>query len=163
MKVTHAIFGGLAFAASAFGATPAAAQDDGIVQVAPDDAAVNAAIERARETLPYFWAALENSASNESDFSLKVSFAVPQGGAEHIWVSDVVRSGGEIQGFFANQPVDIPDAEIGQAVTFTEDRISDWGFMRDQRLVGHYTTRALLAQMPPEEAEFVRGLLGEAP
>ena len=86
---------------------------------------------------------------------MKVRFEV---GAEveHIWVIDVKKlSDGNYSGRFANEP-DLLGKNIGDQVEFKQTDISDWMFMRNEKVVGGETIKALLKSMPKEEADAVR-------
>lgn len=149
--------------AAALLAAPISIAQDLVAAVAADDPEVNAARDRAREMLPYFWEAMEAGRPNEGGFSIKAALPTPDDSVEHIWVSDLVRADGSIEGLLANEPVNLPGLKLGQAVTFTEGQVTDWGFERDGLLIGHYTTRLLLEQASKEEAAYIRSILGEAP
>ena len=64
----------------------------------------------------------------------------------------------------ANQPLHLVDLAAGDPVSFDEDMIADWGLAGDAGgLLGHYTTRVLLATMPEDHAAQVRALLSDDP
>ena len=86
---------------------------------------------------------------------MKVRFEV---GAEveHIWLTDVKKlSDGNYSGQFANDPSELPGS-IGDQVEFKQIDISDWMFMRNEKVVGGETIKAILKFMPEEEAEAMR-------
>jgi uncharacterized protein YegJ (DUF2314 family) len=129
--------------------------DPPIVSVRAADAEMNAAVARARDTLPTFWASCDVPKPTEIGHALKVRFDV---GAEveHIWVIDVKKlSDGNYSGRFANEP-DLLGKNIGDQVEFKQTDISDWMFMRNEKVVGGETIKALLKSMPKEEADAVR-------
>jgi uncharacterized protein YegJ (DUF2314 family) len=130
--------------------------DPPIVDVRAADAEMNTAIARARDTLPTFWASCDAPKPTETGHALKVRFDV---GAEveHIWVIDVKKlSDGNYSGLLANEPSDLPGKNIGDQVKFKQIDISDWMFMRNEKVVGGETIKALLKSMPEEEADAVR-------
>ena len=47
-------------------------KEDKVISVAPDDAEMNAAIAKARETLPEFWQVFDKPEHGEKGFALKV-------------------------------------------------------------------------------------------
>jgi hypothetical protein len=104
-----------AFAAVVGPAASAVAQDRSpIVDLSPADAEMNAAIAKARATLPAFWASYEAPKPSEDGHSLKVSFPKPRSGNEHIWMAEVKKlPDGRYSGRFANQPRDLPGKRIG--------------------------------------------------
>ena len=134
--------------------------DPPIVGVRAADAEMNAAIAHARDTLPTFWASCDAPKPTEIGHALKVRFEV---GAqvEHIWVSDVKKlSDGNYSGEFANEP-DLLGKNIGDQVEFKQIDISDWMFMRNEKVVGGETIKALLKSMPKEEADALRARMEE--
>jgi uncharacterized protein YegJ (DUF2314 family) len=133
--------------------------DPPTVDVRAADAEMNAAIAHARDTLPTFWASCDAPKPTETGHALKVRFDV---GAEveHIWVIDVKKlSDGNYSGRLANEPSDLPGKNIDDQVEFKQTDISDWMFMRNEKVVGGETIKALLKSMPEEEADAVRALM----
>ena len=57
---------------------------------------------------------------------------------------------------FANEPSNLPGKKIGDQVKFKQIDISDWMFMRNEKVVGGATIKALLKSMPKEEADAFR-------
>src|SRR4051812_12340123 len=109
--------------------------DPPIVAVRAADAEMNAAIAHARETLPTFWASFDAPKPTEIGHALKVRFDV-DAEVEHIWVSDVMKlSDGDFSGRFANEPSNLPGKNIGDRVKFKQINISDWMFMRNEKVV----------------------------
>mgnify|MGYP001254161510 CR=1 FL=1 len=64
-----------------------------------------------------------------------------------------------LTGTINNKPALVKSVRTGQTYEFTEDRISDWLFMRKGKMVGNETMRPLLARMPTEEADAYRAML----
>jgi uncharacterized protein YegJ (DUF2314 family) len=129
--------------------------DPPTVGVRAADAEMNAAIARARDTLPTFWASCDAPKPTEMGHALKVRFEV---GAEveHIWLTDVKKlSDGNYSGQFANEP-DLLGKNIGDQVEFKQIDISDWMFMRNEKIVGGETIKAILKSMPEDEADAMR-------
>ena len=129
--------------------------DPPTVGIRAADVEMNAAIACARDTLPTFWASCDAPKPTEVGHALKVRFDVGADG-EHIWVSDVKKlSDGNYSGRLANEP-DLLGKNIGDQVEFRQVDISDWMFMRNEKVVGGETIKALLKSMPKEEADAVR-------
>lgn len=142
-------------------APPALAEN---VVIVADDPAMAAAIETARRHLPrVFGAAMDADGKAHPALTLKVAFQV-EDGAEIIWVANVARAGKRFTAILANEPVYLADLAAGDAVTFDDAMIADWGLAGDAgRLFGHLTTRVLLETMPEDQAAPVRALLSEDP
>jgi uncharacterized protein YegJ (DUF2314 family) len=127
-----------------------------VVGVRSADNEMNAAIARARDTLPTFWASCDAPKPTEMGHALKVRFGVGAD-VEHIWVSDVEKlSDGNYSARLANEPSDLLGKDIGDQVEFKQIDISDWMFMRNYKVVGGETIKAILKFMPEEEADAMR-------
>jgi uncharacterized protein YegJ (DUF2314 family) len=132
------------------------AENPPIVEVSSADVDMNAAIARARDTLPTFWAAYDAPKPSETGHGLKVRFVVGPGRFEHIWMSDVEKlPDGNLSGRFANDPDDLPGNE-GDQVEFKQADITDWLFLRNEKIVGGETIKLLLKSMSNEEADAMR-------
>jgi uncharacterized protein YegJ (DUF2314 family) len=138
------------------------AAGDGVISVDADDKAMNAAIASARKTLPLFWAKLEKPGAGEIDFHLKVQIE-DKNGVEHFWCGDVQRQDGKLSGVINNDPQVVKNVSTGQRVTFKNEQISDWLFMRDGKMIGNYTLRPLLSKMPKKERRELEAILGPLP
>jgi uncharacterized protein YegJ (DUF2314 family) len=57
-----------------------------------------------------------------------------------------------------NAPEDATWMREGERVEIPEDRISDWMFMRNGKIVGNETMRPALKHMDPEEAAQYRAM-----
>jgi uncharacterized protein YegJ (DUF2314 family) len=133
------------------------AEDPPIVKVTSADVDMNAAIARARDTLPTFWASYDTPKPSETGHGLKVRFAVGPDRFEHIWMSEVEKlPDGSFSGRFANQPSDLPDKNEGDQVEFKQADITDWLFIRNGKVVGGESIKLLLKSMPKEQADAMR-------
>jgi uncharacterized protein YegJ (DUF2314 family) len=133
------------------------AEDPPIVELTSADVDMNAAIARARDTLPTFWASYDTPKPSETGHGLKVRFAVGPDRFEHIWMSEVEKlPDGNFSGRFANQPSDLPDKNEGDQVEFKQADITDWLFIRNGKVVGGESIKLLLKSMPKEQADAMR-------
>jgi len=142
---------------------PQQGKGDEIVNFTDDDAEMNAAIAKARATLPVFWKHLAAHPEMAQDHSLKVGLPATGGGHEHIWVGHIQAKGDKITGLLANEPNALPGLKLGSPVTFTQGQISDWAYTKGGKLYGHYTTRVVIKHIDPAEAAPVRAMLSENP
>ena len=127
-------------------------QEDKPIPVAGDDAEMKTAIQKARAGLPEFWKTSENPKKGEKDFCLKVKI-IDGNGTEQIWVTSIKRREGKIFGKIGNDPRVVRSVKFGQEVEIPEEKISDWLFIRNGKMVGNYTLRAVFKYMPKDEAE----------
>jgi len=131
-----------------------------VIDVRSVDAEMNTAIARARGTLAVFWTCYDAPKSSETGHSLKVRFANAANNGEHIWLADVKKTGdGRYSGRFANAPRYLPGKRAGDTTDFREADISDWMFLRNDKIVGGETLRPLLKSMPKADAEALRARL----
>ena len=140
--------------------------EPGIVNYESDDGAMNAAIEQARSKLPYFWERKADPKRYERGFTLKVEFPVSDEDgvtSEHIWVDEVEATADGFAGVLANEPNWMQGKQFGDAVMFTQDMISDWGFSSRGKMIGFYTLRVMLPDMPEEDRAAIEPRLGENP
>jgi len=128
-----------------------------IVDLSSGDPEMNAAIAKARSTLPTFWASYDAPKSSETGHSLKVRFPNPKNNGEHIWIAEVKKlPNGAYSGRFANEPRDLPGKHAGDEVKFSEADISDWMFMRNGKIVGGETIKPTLKSLPKADADALR-------
>lgn len=141
---------------TALAAPLAAAQSDDVpVDVADDDAVMNAAIAEARRTLPEFWAAFEAKAPGTEMFMLKLRLE-QDGMGEHFWMANIERKDGKIFGTLDNEPYYVKTVKKGQRLEIPEADISDWSFIRNGKFVGNRTMCAVLHTLPKAEADYWR-------
>jgi uncharacterized protein YegJ (DUF2314 family) len=125
---------------------------DGVINVEDNDQEMNAAIDKARASLPAFWQAFDERKRGESEFSLKVRIK-DNHGTEHFWAKDIARKDGKIFGTINNDPEIVKNVKLGDRIPIPEDEISDWLYLREDKMVGNYTLRVLFKHMPAAEVE----------
>lgn len=140
-------------------AAPVVAEDQ-VIQFATSDAEMNAAIERARATLPQFWSRFATPAANEADFSLKLGIS-DDVGTEHFWCDDIEGDATEASCVIANTPVNVHVVEQGERVKVDPAIISDWLYYRDGRIVGGETIRVMIPHLDKKEAARMRAMMAE--
>jgi uncharacterized protein YegJ (DUF2314 family) len=133
---------------------------DSVINVADNDAEMDAAIKEARSTLPQFWNAFEKPGKNESGFSLKVGIT-DKGRTEYFWLMDLERRDGKVFGTIDNEPEFVHTVKLGDRIEIPDADIADWLYMRDGKMVGNRTMRALFKHMSPEEVEQYKAMLAE--
>ncbi|MEP6806576.1 MAG: DUF2314 domain-containing protein [Flavobacterium sp.] len=119
-----------------------------IYDVKSTDNEMNAAIEKANQTLTDFNAALLNPEIEVK--SLKVKFQ-NKTDAEHIWLSNVEFKDGKYSGVLDNEPEYITEYKIGDKVNVDSKNISDWMYIENGKLYGGYTIKVLRNKMSEDE------------
>lgn len=127
-----------------------------LVRSKSGDPLLERAMQKAKDTHLEFVAALNDPKPSYTGFGIKKGFPTPDGGREHMWISDVVWSGSEFRGVVNNEPVDTQAVRLGDEVTVRPDELSDWMYLDGRRLVGGYTVRVLFSQSSPEQQEALK-------
>ena len=131
----------------------AGTRHDPVVNIETADMEMANAMTKARASLPEFWSKLEQPATGESDFSLKVAISGSNANeVEHFWLTQIMRKDGTIMGTISNEPSSVKTVHLGQRYTINPEKISDWMFKRNGKMVGNETMRPLLKRLPAQQA-----------
>jgi uncharacterized protein YegJ (DUF2314 family) len=140
-------------------ASASMATAQGVVSVPTKDNAMAVAIAQAQASLQQFWDIQAKADPANSDYAVKIRYATRNSDGEHIWANAVVRAGNNVSATINNQPRDIPKLRKGQRVTVPISRVTDWMYIRDGKIQGGQTIRALLPLLPPDQAAELKGRL----
>jgi uncharacterized protein YegJ (DUF2314 family) len=149
----------LLFTNIAFVGCSKSAKADKTIGIKEDDAEMNAAIAKARETLPRFWEASDHPGQNTA-FCLKVKITEGKE-VEHFWMEKVEKKDGKIFGDIGNDPEFVHNVKLGDHIEIPEADISDWLYMHDGKMVGNYTIRVLFKHMSADEVAKYKAILAE--
>lgn len=111
------------------------------------DQAVNAAIERARGTVPQLLQRLNDPPPGLTYVGVKVRLGDPNGEGEHIWLYDVTYADGEIAGKLTENAQLFPKFRAGDMVRVQPQEISDWMIVENGWACGGFTTRIIAEEM----------------
>ena len=78
---------------------------------------------------------------------------------EHFWVEKLEKKDGKIFGSIANDPDLVHNVKLGDRIEIPEPDISDWFYMRNDKMVGNYTMRVLFDHMSADEVKKYKALL----
>jgi uncharacterized protein YegJ (DUF2314 family) len=123
-----------------------------------DEQEMEAAIARARAEIESFVTALEQNAG--SDFAVKAPIQ-DRDHTEHFWLTDVSYRDGSFTGLIGNEPGMVSNVKLGQKWTLKKSEVSDWMFIRAEKMHGNYTMRPLLKTMNAADAQKWRALFAE--
>jgi uncharacterized protein YegJ (DUF2314 family) len=127
------------------------AKRDGIVMVAKGDAAMAAAMRKAREALPTFLKLANAPQRTMRGFAVKVA-VVESDDAEFFWIAPFEQRKNDFAGQINNTPRLVKKVKFGQTITFREDEIVDWMYVDGGKMIGNFTACVLLKREPPEQA-----------
>lgn len=122
-----------------------------ISRIEGDDSVMNKAIEQANYTLTQFDKALSSNDTTLVALALKMRFGTPEGGGEHIWMTDITRKDNQYYGVVGNLPSSTMEVKMGDRVMIPKDKISDWMYIKNGKLIGGYTIRAIRDQLSEAE------------
>ena len=136
------------------------AKNDGTVEVSDEDPAMQKAMARARAGLESFLKKAGSPPSDTSQYSVKVRVSEGES-LEYLWISDLKGQGDLWSGRIENVPV-VRSLKKGQAYSFAKTEIVDWTYVDKGRkkVIGNFTTCALLTKEAPEVAQDIQKKYG---
>ena len=117
-----------------------------IYDVDSEDAEMNEAIKKSRLTFGEFFAAFRSKNPSQRNFSVKMPFATEYG-AEHIWLTNMEIKGEKLLGVVDNLPQSVNTVRLGDVVEIDSEKITDWFYVDNEKLVGGLTIRLLRDRM----------------
>ncbi len=133
-------------------------EQDRVISVESNDPEMVSAIAKARKSLPEFWLMFDYPPAGVSNFALKYRIT-DKGEDELFWMTDLSRKDGQIFGKVGNDPVVVSNVRLGQEIEILEERIADWLYFRNDKMVGNETIKALFKEMDPEEVEQMKSMM----
>lgn len=132
-------------------------EGDNYQHVADDDAAMNAAITKAKATTDNFVKAFHAQKPDTKEFFVKKPYPTPAGEVEHMWIEVTEENNGALAGVVANEAEQTREVKNGQKVSLNLSEISDWKYMDGKKLIGGYTIRYFYDKMTPKDkAAFIK-------
>jgi uncharacterized protein YegJ (DUF2314 family) len=133
---------------------------DKVILFNTGDPAMNAAVGKARDTLPVFWKMFVAPDDGVDGFSLKLGISDGKM-TEHFWCSEIQGNQDKSTCIIANEPQDVHTVTIGQTVDVDPAIISDWMYRKNGKIVGGQTIRVMITTMAPGEAEQYKAMMAE--
>lgn len=78
---------------------------------------------------------------------------------EYVWLGSIRYSHGKFIGRVDNDPETVAVVQIGQTFSFDKDEIFDWMYMKNDKMFGNYTLRAIINRIPPDESKYYKSIL----
>ncbi len=130
-----------------------------IYNVDTEDEEINEAIRKSRLTFGEFISAFKSKNSSQRTFAVKMPFATEYG-AEHIWLTSLELKGDKLFGLVDNLPQSVNTVRLGDLVEINEEKISDWFYIENDKLIGGLTIRVLRDRMSKSERKRFDRTLG---
>ncbi len=136
------------------------AKKDHAVEMSDEEPAMQKAMERARAGLDDFLKKVSSPPPDTDQYSVKVR--VSEGDSqEYLWLSNLKSQGDLWSGRIDNLPV-MRSVKKGQSYSFAKSEVVDWTYVdkSKKKVVGNFTTCALLTKEPPGVAAAIRKQYG---
>jgi uncharacterized protein YegJ (DUF2314 family) len=130
-----------------------------IYEVDGEDAEMDEAIKKSRLTFDEFLAAFKSKHPSQRNFSVKMPFATEYG-AEHIWLTNMEIKDEKLFGIVDNLPQSVNTVRLGDVVEIEEEKITDWFYIENDKLIGGLTIRVLRDRMKSSERKRFDRTLG---
>lgn len=136
------------------------AKNDSTVEVSDEDPAMQKAMARARAGLDGFLKKAGSPPSDTGHYSVKVRVSEGES-LEYLWIAELKGEGDLWSGRIENVPV-VRSLKKGQAYSFAKTEIVDWTYVDKgkKKVVGNFTTCALLTKESPEMAQKIQKQYG---
>ena len=121
-----------------------------------DDEKILHITKLARDTLPDFFRHMLRPAKDESNFMVKYPFKADADSGfsmEQLWLRNIQFKDGVYYGVVANMPFYIESIKKGDTISFSMEDISDWMYTSGKKIVGGYSIKYLLEQIPEHSKE----------
>jgi uncharacterized protein YegJ (DUF2314 family) len=130
-----------------------------VIAIRAGNKKVEFATQQAVAKLPEFFKKANSPGPDETDFGVKFDLTPDRPGSEYIWAGKLTFRGDVLEGVLGDAPYD-PRYWAGQRVTINKMLIIDWGYRKGGVMQGHYTTKALITELSPEEAKHLNKYYG---
>ena len=128
---------------------------ENVIAYHTSDSSMNAAKKKASQTLPRFLELMDAGTAGTAT----VKFPLTQNGeTEHIWMQLTGYRDGIFTGLLANDPVNGAKYKMGDAMKVAKADVEDWMINTGELMYGGYTVRAMLKDMPKEDADKYRAM-----
>jgi len=122
----------------------------------------------ARDTSPVFFRHMLRPAKDEKNFRVKYPFRADWGSGfsmEQIWLSDIKFKNGVYYGIVDNHPFYTNVLKKGDSVSFNTEDITDWMYTSNDKIIGAYSIKYLLDQLPErsDQQNQILNMLSELP
>jgi len=126
---------------------------DAAYSVTNEDEEMNKAVLEAQKTYNDFLSALKKQDSLMENFSVKMRFDYGDNNGEHMWLDDLYFKNEKLFGVLSSDPIEVKTVKSGDTLEVVRNRISDWMYLRNNKLVGGYTIKVLYNKMSEKEKE----------
>lgn len=113
---------------------------------------MEAAIAEANKTWPLFEQNIFAANPGTDHFAVKMIFKDFED-EEHLWLINLHKKNGKLHGVLDDTPYKIKDMKVGDTFIIKIDRISDWVYSENGKMIGGYTIRVIHNNLNGEEKQ----------
>jgi uncharacterized protein YegJ (DUF2314 family) len=132
-----------------------------VVEIGRADEEIVKIAEDARRTLPIFFRKLARPEKGADNFCVKYPLSAYNGGTEYVWLASIRFKDGLYYGNIANSTRLVDSVSKGDAIIFDTDKIADWMYVQNGKIMGGRSIKYLLEKTPEDRrSESQRKILG---
>ena len=121
------------------------------IEVEQSDKEIEKIADNARRALPTFFRNLARPEAGANNFYIKYPLTGDDGDAEQVWLGDIRVKNGIYYGRIANTPSLPGDKKKDKLITFNPDKITDWMYIQNGKIIGGRSIKYLLEKIPEEK------------
>ena len=118
------------------------------VEVERSDKELEKIAENARQALPIFFRNLARPEAGANNFFVKYPLAADDGASEQVWLGGIRVKDGFYYGRLANTSKLPGGRNKDKLITFDPDKITDWMYIQDGKIIGGRSIKYLLEKTP---------------
>jgi uncharacterized protein YegJ (DUF2314 family) len=120
------------------------------IEVEQSDKEIERIAENARRALPTFFRNLARPEEGAGNFYIKYPLIADDGGIEQVWLGSIHLNGGVYFGRLANT-TKLMESRKGSSIIIDTDKITDWMYIQDGKIIGGRSIKYLLEKIPEEK------------
>jgi uncharacterized protein YegJ (DUF2314 family) len=122
-----------------------------VIEVERSDKEIERITENARRALPVFFRNLARPEAGAGNFYLKYPLTSEDGGAEQVWLGNIRFKNGNYYGTLSNTAKFINSVKKSKTITIDTDKITDWMYIQDGKIMGGRSIKYLMEKMPEDQ------------
>ena len=119
--------------------------------VTSEDQSLNAAIDKAKQTINDFDKAFQSSDTSCTEFAVKKRYKTTNDGGEHMWIAVTSIENGKYKGIVNNDAEQTKEVKYGDTVIVPKNEITDWMYLKRNILKGGFTIRVIRDKMNKDD------------
>jgi uncharacterized protein YegJ (DUF2314 family) len=120
------------------------------VEVEQSDEEIERIAENARRALPIFFRNLARPEKGANNFYVKYPISSDDGSVEQVWLANIRFKNNRYYGTLANTIKSIDRRKKGDTIIINTDKITDWMYIQDGKIIGGRSIKYLLEKTPEE-------------